>query len=328
MLWLVAPLLRTLSAWDGVFVDQALASLHRSGVALVTEGWTGSIIDRHEREPQNALEEAVCSVLDACSDDARYVEYWWREHHCSMAVHRDIDEALNQLMAGFQRCPRYGHVLYVDVDEGLCAPTLLWHEEALAEPVSDMNRAGAPRRLDALTVVPAVPGRLLRFDGATLHSVPPLLKLDEGADEPASMAPRLRSVLLFNSWDEAPMDYQLGELPPGDPEVPSSAQPSAQPQPLCCSPLIHWEQRAIVPLGRSSRSDARRGSELVRVSAPLLGEDAVRRGCDADVLDGMATCSEGLLRALGDTRDVHVLDLLDVDGDEEEMQAGARTISL
>ena len=62
------------------------------------------------------------------------MEYWWRAEWKSMKAHRDVDETVCATrvhvgkVGGVQRCPDFGHVLYVDVDEALRGPTCVWEE--------------------------------------------------------------------------------------------------------------------------------------------------------------------------------------------------------
>ena len=54
------------------------------------------------------------------------------------------------------RYPHHGHVLYLSVSGGVRGPTCVWED----------GYDGA------VTVVPAVTGRLLRFSGELVHGVP------------------------------------------------------------------------------------------------------------------------------------------------------------
>ena len=299
---------RALHVYDGVFTQRALSSLHRVGEDLVTAGWTGSVFDRESRDAANALEEAVLSLLEQCGDDCRFVEYWWREHYQPMEVHRDIDEAMCQATSGMQRCPRFGHVLYVRIDDDeLRAPTMVWQEEAApatgcdggSDGGSDISRGGAPRRTTSLTVVPAVAGRLLRFDGAALHSVPPPLASASGGER--------RAVLLFNSWDVAPIDPDPDEPPPSDPE-PASGDGGGEAggeaihhRPHACTPREQWTADRIVERPLSGKAGR------VELDSPLLG-DPVRRGCEANVLHSVASADD-LRQALHSAHSVHRLAL-------------------
>ena len=71
---------------------------------------------------------------------------------------------------GVQHCPNWAHVLYLDVEEGLRAPTCLFEERPRDEGVAPTD--GAPRPLRTMHTVAAVDNRLLRFPGDWLHAVP------------------------------------------------------------------------------------------------------------------------------------------------------------
>ena len=95
---------------------------------------------------------------------------------------RDVDETLclSRKHAGsplgVQRCPNNGHVLYVDVEDDVRGPTCVWVEEPppddfkLAATAEEADgRAGPPRELQSMVVVPCRAGRLLRFSGGVMR---------------------------------------------------------------------------------------------------------------------------------------------------------------
>ena len=165
------------------------------------------------------MEVAILSLLDELGDESQFVEYWYRDQHKDLSTHRDVDEALCRsrkhagTQIGVQRCPSNGHVLYLDVAPGLRGPTCVWEEvdpddawtREAAAAEADV-RAGPPRELSALHVVPARQGRLLRFRGDQLHAVPkPALSwLEEGGDEDDVARSSVRRVILFNTWHSQP----------------------------------------------------------------------------------------------------------------------------
>ena len=113
-------------------------------------------------------------------------------------------------------------MLYLDIGSDVLGPTCLFFEKtssSLAPPSSS-----SPPLLEEMAIVPAVTGRLLRFDGDIMHAVPrpALAYLDpeeggtnleiwsrtkriEGVLDDESTIYR-RSVLLFNTWNELPLD--------------------------------------------------------------------------------------------------------------------------
>ena len=188
---LTASLTAPVRVWDNVFAPADLSILSKSGNNRKHSFTT--IFDRHASpDGRTVLERALASVLDEMGDDAQYVEYWWRGEWKSIEAHRDVDETLcisklhvaDGKCGGVQRCPDHGHVLYIDVADDVRGPTCLWEEAAfdgapatppkseVAGPEGEDLRAGSPRELTALHVVPSVGGRLLRFPGALLHAVP------------------------------------------------------------------------------------------------------------------------------------------------------------
>lgn len=133
----------------------------------------------------------------------------------SLEMHRDLDEKLAR-DNGPSRCPNHGHVLYLQIGSEVNGPTLVLQD---SEPVGSF---------DLLTIVPAVEGRLLRFSGDMMHTVPrPALAYLDPSDggsnveqwtrirpnplDPADRESTVcrRSVLLFNTWNEKPF-----EVPP------------------------------------------------------------------------------------------------------------------
>ena len=168
-------------------------------------------------EPQTAIERCLTSVLAQLNDDSPCVEYWWRDEWTHVEAHEDVDEYLFA-DTGERRYPKNGHVLYLEVGESIRAPTCVW------EPSDDAT----PRHeFGALTTVPALSGRLLRFPGACMHAVPKpasrwLPVEHRGGPSPAAQKKRpgsssggkkdtIRSVILFNTWSEPPLDVGAAE---------------------------------------------------------------------------------------------------------------------
>eukprot|EP00929_Paragymnodinium_shiwhaense_P002587 TRINITY_DN102896_c0_g1_i1.p1 TRINITY_DN102896_c0_g1~~TRINITY_DN102896_c0_g1_i1.p1 ORF type:complete len:410 (-),score=32.07 TRINITY_DN102896_c0_g1_i1:507-1658(-) len=151
---------------------------------------------RREAGPQSLAEEAMEHVLTAFGDESREIEYWPRDEWMPVEAHRDVDEMAARLL-GVRRLPETVNIAYVDIEEGLRAPTLVWEA---GEDSGNKSTAGA------LHVVPAVSGRLLRFPGSFLHAVPcPVTQLlDEPLDESRGQTHK-RRVVIFNTWpDGAP----------------------------------------------------------------------------------------------------------------------------
>jgi len=308
------PLVRV---WDRVFSPEVLQSLVAEGerrahsfTCVFSRGRAGGAHGR------TIIERSLCTLLDEIGDDARFVEYWWRGEWLSMGTHRDVDEALCRTQtrgeAGVQRCPDWGHVLYLDVDDGVHAPTCVWEEDGEVpqdgEDVPGGRAGGAPRSLRSLHVVPARAGRLLRFRGDMLHAVPkPTLEwLPAGFDAAtprAVMDVARRSVVLFNTWGSAPPLIPTVDEPPARRAV---AALSALDEPPSCLPRAQW-RAAKVKEASHMRSTTLEDRSLTSVAAPMLG-DVRRRGCAQPAICAAAPAS-ALLTALTSVCDVHAVAL-------------------
>jgi hypothetical protein len=153
-------------------------------------------------------------------DETKKVEYWSRQEYRNMDVHVDIDEVLLE-KKGVLRCPLVGHVLYLKVKKGLRGPTCVFPNERASWGQRE-NDGNTENETD-LVVVPAVQGRILRFPGNTMHSVPKpasrymltkqeeqLLRQNEEDDDNQDYNDdnhyddddTERSVLLFNTWPD------------------------------------------------------------------------------------------------------------------------------
>ena len=100
---------------------------------------------------RTATEHFIESLLRELGEACDEVEYWGREAWQPVPAHADIDERCAR-ERGQLRFPAAVLVVYVQVEPGLRAPTVL--------------RAELPGGAPVLCAVPAVAGRLLRFDGA------------------------------------------------------------------------------------------------------------------------------------------------------------------
>ena len=163
--------------------------------------------------PCNPHEHLIQSLLEQLGDQSRYIEYWGRAVWRAVPAHSDLDEIplLAKLLSGSEpprpRFPLWAHVVYLDIESGVAAPTVLWDDEHAC--------------MRHVIVVPAVASRLLRFSGSWVHAVPKpaaehlgeeLTEADEVGEEARGGV--LRHVLLFNSWPDAP--------PVGQPSRPSA----------------------------------------------------------------------------------------------------------
>ena len=322
--------------WDGVFASTALQDVVASGDER-SHTFT-SVLDREAgaggaKHGRTIMEAALCSLLDEIGDESRYVEYWWRAEWKNMDVHRDVDEAFCRSRRtpdgfGVQRCPDFGHVLYLDVEPGVRGPTCVWDEERVdideelaANGGDDARAGGAPRRLTTLYTVPAVSNRLLRFRGDLLHAVPQptLAWLDGLTDDvdavPSARAPSSsmrRAVVLFNTWRDPPMLPSAAD-PPAAKAAASFATLALPPR---CVPRLEWSEVTLSSAAGSAPSEGTKGGDssggvampsAAQLRAPLLG-DACRRGCEAEALVSRAASDE-LSQALGSPHAPHAVAL-------------------
>ena len=135
-----------LAVYDGAFSPAAGKRLADTDIRTL-----GSY--RRSRGAHTATEHFIESLLHELGEACDEVEYWGRESWRPVPAHADIDERCAR-ERGQLRFPSAVLVAYVQVEPGLRAPTMLWAELPGGAPV--------------LCAVPAVPGRLLRFDGEML----------------------------------------------------------------------------------------------------------------------------------------------------------------
>ena len=145
--------------YEGVIstTDCEKMSLH----AKKQNGFT--VFDR-KMDQKTTIEGLLDDILEQLGDESRWVEYWWGSNWISHDMHRDIDEQMC-FQQGVNRFPRNGHVLYLDKDEDITGGQTV----VLAEGES---MGGVELLKRQLYIVPPHPGRLLRFNGSLLHSVP------------------------------------------------------------------------------------------------------------------------------------------------------------
>eukprot|EP00977_Amphora_coffeiformis_P009762 scaffold2246_cov162-Amphora_coffeaeformis.AAC.21 len=189
------------------------------------------------------LEVALDSILEQLGDPHPIVEYWSRQEYLNMDAHADIDEEELQ-DDGTLRYPAAGHVLYLGGEEGdkvqetPRGPTAIFptQQGGWITTTTTATNDDIP-----LVIVPAVPGRVLKFPGSSLHAVPkPVTRwwwtpreqvawddnqveeeddYDDEEDEEEEYDQR--SVILFNTWDNrgprgVPVDSGAGlALPDG-----------------------------------------------------------------------------------------------------------------
>lgn len=272
---------------------------------------------------EHFIESLLCELGEACDE----VEYWGREHWQPVRAHCDIDERAAR-ECGLLRFPSVVLVACIEVEAGLRAPTVLWAEVGgltSAENDADADSSGDGAELQpVLCAVPAVAGRLLRFGGETLHSVPqPLTQhlvaaVDEdegddhggsssGGDGAGAATPRVRRVLVINCWDRAPDDNAPASMAATAAAAAIARDPAAPPPPtppsgsgegrrvaIGAAPRGHWRQ---VPVERC-RGDGtttapppgddegtRLSVELFGDARPLMTTVGARRGAVVAMLE-------------------------------------------
>ena len=329
---------QSVQVFDQVFDRSTLEQACKAG--LERGHHFSSVFDRRRnKRGRTVLETVIASLLDECGDTSRYVEYWWRGTWSEVGLHRDVDETLNKRVArrgvahpdgrrtifGVQRCPNFGHVLYLNVSEGVAGPTCVFEEAG--EEECDVERSdctdlgGRPIALRQLVVCPPVCGRLLRFRGDMLHAVPGARDqylahepeergLNIAAEE--EKEDLLRSVLIFNTWDEAPL------LPsPTDPPSPRSVEMLRKlPSRPRCLPQRQWSEPTFVFWDKpdedeleheTARSTDASSGYSTSMTIPLMGDER-RRGTELDVVKACGD-RDALRVAFAAARQVHSVGL-------------------
>jgi hypothetical protein len=154
------------------------------------------------------LENALMEILNELDDSSPYFEYWCRQEWRHIEAHADVDENRAKLLGRTSqlRYPTHGHVLYLQVGTHVRGPTCLFDN---CTSGGDIAMASCSEDLRLITV-PAVEGRLLRFPGHILHAVPRptdlwTLPFLQGSPPFTPTHMYERSVVLFNTWQDAPM---------------------------------------------------------------------------------------------------------------------------
>jgi hypothetical protein len=209
----------SIQVWNNVLSGDTCSVLHDTACRI---GLGHRVFTRSHAKSDNnhnVVERALDSILDELGDDSQYVEYWTRQEWRSIHAHADVDEYLAKRQPDHPfRYPLRGHVLYLQTGTEVRGPTCVFPGRRsggdLLRPMEEEEEEDGI----VLITVPAVPGRLLRFEGDFLHAVPRpadlwLLKHVQGAPDfqPESMWGR--SVILFNTWgDEPPMEVPIDEM--------------------------------------------------------------------------------------------------------------------
>jgi len=196
--------LAAVHVFDNVLAPSTCKYLHTASSIGELGDEMHTVYERGKTKPSTAIERCVDSILVELGDESACVEYWWRDKWVHVEAHEDVDEELFEQQKR-RTFPINAHVLYLEVGSQVQGPTCVWESDDAAER-SDFG---------ALTTVPAVSGRLLRFSGELMHAVPKPAHvwLDASASAPspppsrpqATKGDRVRSVILFNTWPEPPL---------------------------------------------------------------------------------------------------------------------------
>ncbi|CAJ1954728.1 unnamed protein product [Cylindrotheca closterium] len=200
-----------------------------------------------------------------------FVEYWSRSKWMLIMSHADMDEEHHEKLmfsgaTGFGknslRHPEIGHVLYLKVGRNVRGPTVVWN----------VTRGGdfADGQENEMVIVPAVEGRLTRFQGDKLHGVPRpgdvywTVQQDGNQHEPEDLW--MRSVLLFNLWP----------VSKGKPGIVISEANDKEKKPTSqsCNNMQEWKIVEHTPLASDPSEEAR-----TKFKMPLMG-DVERRGTE------------------------------------------------
>lgn len=272
--------------YDGV-IDKSTCDVLDSHLKF---GGLGHCVFFRELSPKNVVESLIHSLLASANDMAPIVEYWWRDEWLNLEFHRDLDERL-AAQNGPVRYPDNAHVLYLSVGKEAFGPTILLRDSV----------ESSKEDFDEISIVPAVAGRLLRFPGTMMHAVPrpPLAYLDpaEGGtnfelwtrrrpvdEHDTECTVFRRSVLLFNTWTDAPSTQtsETTSTSTSDVTVGSQDTQTVNEKSCQCIPREEWVDSSASSshhsiTGSRSVSTEHEGEPYIRLKVGLLG-DLRRRG--------------------------------------------------
>lgn len=254
--------------YDNVVGEEARLVLYHEGLKWQNEN---IVFEFPLEQPQQhwILEQILNDILLQLyhQDDAiphYYVEYWTRKGWWHILPHADMDEVSRKelesrpdgdLSSSFSH-PETGHVLYIQLGSKVKGPTCVFNVSMGGELLK--------QETTELIVVPAVQGRLLRFQGHLLHAVPrpadiwmsPTHENEQGPDYE-------RMVLLFNLWPTDRLDRK------GRTIVESNETFTSGTPPHSCNSVMNWKSVDIW-----NQSEVGEPSHL---QFPLMGDEH-RRG--------------------------------------------------
>ena len=347
-----------LATFDGVFSPATCGLLHNCAASSVGHRFF------RRGEARTLLSLALDSYLDEMEDSAPVVECafchtrssphhvpecrcapadWTRQRWMHIAAHADIDEFLAEQSPELPfRYPIHGHVLYLAVGSLVRGPTCVW----------DAPERGESPFASTFTTVPAVAGRILRFDGSLQHAVPrpasvwldavpprgfarECVSADDFARECRSPDDFARSVVLFNTWQDAPhlkahddsellgascqgRVWQGSVLPGAHPATTIATRTQEQPEDAAAAAAAAAAQQTAAPAASSVRCTpqgewvsalvvhGQSAQRTTTMSLWLLGDEA--RRSQLDETHPLAVDGERVRQALEETSTVTVLD--------------------
>ena len=267
--------------------NRATLHAYASKSGLEHRCFSRPLADVNERNIiERTLDSILTEIEDNAEDDGsaqkkHYVEYWTRQEWRHIEAHADVDENLSKRVdqnkmsddvdlqskysATYQetrgyRYPTNGHVLYLQVGSEVKGPTCVFPRRSSGGDLLKSKDEGTSNEQCAedvesttdevqLITVPAVAGRLLRFDGRDLHAVPRphdlwMLPFVKGGAEYEPEEVWGRSVVLFNVWpgsEDPPLDVPLDEIRESDSE--STSKPRTKS--TFCNQFSGWNKVEI-----------------------------------------------------------------------------------
>lgn len=287
--------------WDNVLPNEGQrAALHEysSKLGLGHRCFSRPLSEAHRN---NVIERTLDAILAEMEEGIEgsgrmVVEYWTRQEWRHIEAHADVDENLSKridqrslddcgdlqskypttyLQSYGHRYPAYGHVLYLQVGTDVTGPTCIFpgrstggdllratHDLKSCREISDDVE---DKEEVQLSIVPAVSGRLLRFDGRDLHAVPRptdlwMIPFVKGSAEYEPQEVWGRSVILFNIWprdEEPPLDVPLDRI--------EDDLQQSQTMHAFCNTFRNWNEVRIFRRESSSPSSDSQTNESVKV---------------------------------------------------------------
>ena len=241
---------------------------------------------------ERALDTILSQLGDVADEENRqYVEYWTRQEWRHIEAHSDVDEHLakehDAMIANGDldsdhvgyRYPKNGHVLYLKIGNNVRGPTCVFPD---LQSGGDLVKGDSNliNQIDMVTV-PAVNGRLLRFNGDSLHAVPRpadlwFLSFVRGAPEYTPEEEWGRSVILFNTWaDKAPKDVPLQNTNPEEVDV-DEGQDLVNDASVWTKAFPASGDAVVCSAGSTGEGEPENGNGMSKVKIWLLGNERRR----------------------------------------------------